>query len=402
MATSRKKKTIKIEDLKPGMVFTSPLYIDDENILVRANEPIKKTDIEKLLKWGIDVVYTDGDLIIEQNKELKKNIESKGNKVLQELDDIKLHKDYAKLKDFKEEFQERIITIGSILRRNFKDLVEKKQFNNHEILSEALYLTNQIVEYRFFPLLLLGIRISDDVIVHHSIHTACYGGYLGKLINLSKVRIQDLVFAIMLMDVGMYFIPPQLRQKNYPLTEKERRVFYAHTIYGYKVLKEDAYVKQPLALVALQHHENFDGTGYPRKLKKEEISLMARIAAVVDRYAAMIEDRYHRTAKMPYEAMKVLLSQEASHLDPRILRFFVGGMSAYPIGSYVLLSNNYKALVVEGNIQSPLRPLVKLLFDDSNKIIEDLKFLDLTKEPTVTITKVLNPKNEGLNISQLI
>ncbi len=401
MATS-KKKIIKIENLKPGMIFTSPLYIDKNHILIRANETLKKTDIEKLLKWGIDTVYTEGELIIEDtttktgsNKEVQSNI-------AKEVESVQLYKDYIKTKELKSDFNNHIIEIGKKLKSNIKLLVEKKQFNNHEILTECLYLTNQIIDNRFFPLLLFGVRISDDVIINHSIHAACYGGFLGKLINLSKMRIQDLVFSIMVMDAGMYYIPIHLRQKNYPLTEEEKKQFYIHTIYGYKILTQDAYVKQQLALTALQHHENFDGTGYPKKLKKEEISLMARIAAVVDRYTAMLEDRYHRKARIPYEAMKILLSQEAFHLDPRILKFFIGGMSIYPIGSFVVLSNHYKGIVIEGNLQTPLRPLIKLVFDDKNKKIEELKIIDLSKEPTITITGVIDPKVEKIDFSELI
>jgi len=63
-----KKKIIKIENLQPGMIFTAPLFIDEHNILVRANEPIKKTDIEKLLKWGIDKVYTEGEILLDSDK----------------------------------------------------------------------------------------------------------------------------------------------------------------------------------------------------------------------------------------------------------------------------------------------------------------------------------------------
>ncbi len=402
MATS-KKKIIKIENLKPGMIFTSPLYIDNDNILIRANEVLKKTDIEKLLKWGIDTVYTDGELIIEDSG-IKTGINTKETQssLSKEVESVQLYKDYAKIKEIRDSFHSRIIEIGKKLKTNLKLLVEKKQFNNHEIITECLYLTNQIIDNRFFPLLLFGVRFSDDVIIHHAIHTACYGGFLGKLINLSKMRIQDLVFSIIVMDVGMYYVPIQLRQKNYPLTDEEKKIFYAHTIYGYKVLTQDAYVKQQLALTALQHHENFDGTGYPKKIKKEEISLMARIAAVVDRYTAMLEDRYHRKARIPYEAMKILLSQEAVHLDPRILKFFIGGMSIYPIGSFVLLSNHYKALVIEGNFQAPLRPLVKLVFDDKNKKIEELKIIDLSKEPTTTISSVIDPKNEKIDFFDLI
>ncbi len=392
---------IKIENLKPGMVFSSPVYIDDENVLVRSNEPLKSSDIEKLLKWGIHVVYTDGEVITSNPREetiLKEN----SNKSVKDLENIKLHKDYSKFRDYKEEFSNRLVEIGVKLRANFKDLVEKKQFNNNEILLEALYLANQIVDNRFFPLYLTYPRFSDDIIVHHSIHAACYAGFLGKTANLSKIRIQDIIFSVMIMDIGMYFISPKLRQKNFPLTDEEKKIFFAHTIYGYKILTQNAYVKQPLALVALQHHENYDGTGYPKKLKKDEISLLARIAAVADRYTAMLEDRYHRKAKIPYEAMKILLSQESSHLNPVILKFFLEGLSIYPVGSLVLLSNHYKALVIQSNNKSPLRPLVRLLYDNNNKYIEELKFIDLSLDPTITIINVLNPANENINIFKIL
>lgn len=397
-----KKKVIKIDQLKPGIIFSQPVFIDEQNLLIRAYEPLKSSDIEKLLKWGIDKVYTDGEIILnptstELHKEKKETAKEK-----QDLEEIKLHKEFAKLKEYKEDFINRSYQLGIKLKNNFKDLVEKKQFNNHELLTEALYLANQIMDLRFFPLLLFGVKFSDDIIVNHSIHAACYGGFLGKLINLNKIRIQELIFSILIMDVGMYYIPLKLRQKNYPLTEEEKKVFYSHTLYGYKILTEYAYVKQNLALVALQHHENFDGSGYPKKVKQQEISLLARIAAVVDRYTAMLEDRYHRKARIPYEAMKILLAQEANHLDPRILKFFVGGMSAYPLGSYVELSNGCKALVIEGNLQAPLRPFVKILFDNHSNYIKELKIIDLSKQPTVTIIKVLDPNEEKIQISKLI
>ncbi len=395
------KKTIKIEQLKPGMMFSSSVYIDDKNLFLRAFESLKNSDIEKLLKWGIDRVYTDGDIVIQPSEDvdLKKEKESKN---LQEIEDLKLHKEYSKLKSFREEFHKRCYEIGMKLKANFKNLIEKSQFNNAELLMESLYLANQILEYRFFLLLLFGVRFSDDIIIHHSIHSACYGGYLGKLIGLNKIRIQELIFSMMIMDIGMYFIPLELRKKNHPLNEEEKRTFYLHTLYGYRILTKNAYVKQNLALVALQHHENFDGTGYPKRIKEQEIFLMARIASVVDRYTAMLEDRYHRKARIPYEAIKILLSEEAIHFDPRILKFFVGGMSAYPIGSYVELSNGYKALVIEGNQQAPLRPLVKFVFDDKKNFIKDLQTLDLSKQPNITITKVLDPIQEKVQIQNII
>lgn len=396
------KRIFKIEQLKPGMAFSAPVYIGENNLLIRAFESLKNSDIEKLLKWGIGEVYTEGDIIVHPSEDMNSKVKEKESKNLQEIEELKLHKEYSKLKAFREEFLQTSYQIGIKLKTNFKNLLEKSQFNNHELLTESLKLTNQILEYRFFPLLLLGARFSDDIIVHHSIHSACYGGYLGKLISLNKVKIQELIFSIMIMDIGMYFIPIELRKKNYPLNEEEKKTFYFHTLYGYRILTKNAFVKQNLALVALQHHENFDGSGYPKKIKEQEIVLMARIASIVDRYTAMIEDRYHRKAKIPYEAVKILLSQEASHLDPRILKFFVGGMSAYPVGSYVELSNDYKALVIEGNQQAPLRPLVKLVFDDKKNFFKELKTLDLSKHPNVTITKVLDPFEEKIQIQNIL
>ncbi|MCS7205523.1 MAG: HD domain-containing protein [Leptospiraceae bacterium] len=396
MATS-KRKVIKIEQLKSGMSFTAPVYIDENNVLVRAYETIKKSDIEKLLKWGIDKVYTDGEevSVVEEKVQLPQG----GAK---DLENVKISKEFEKAKEYRDEFQKQVFEIGKKLQKNIRSLVERKHFNNHEVLSDALYLAGVVMDYRFFPILLLGIRISDDILIQHSIHAALYGGYLGKLINLGKIRVHELIFSMMIMDVGMFFIPIELRKKNYPLTEEEKKIFYNHTLFGFKVLTQDAYVKQNLAIVSLQHHENFDGTGYPKKLQKEDINLMARIAAIADRYTAMLEDRYHRKARIPYEAMKILLSEEASHLDPRILRFMVGGLSIYPIGSLVELSNGFKAIVVEGNLKSPLRPLVKLVFDPKGKHIEENYFLDLAKEHQITVIKVLDAKEENIDILSLM
>ncbi len=374
------------------MAFTTPVYIDEHNVLVRALEPIKKSDIEKLLKWGINEIYLDGEPI---DNGISKTTTIFTDDTKLNTEEIQISKEYQKVYKYQKEFNTRMMEIAEKLRNNFKNLIQKQIFNNHEILTESLYIANQIIDFRFFPLLLQDFRVSDDLIVNHSIHAACYAGFLGKMINLSKVRIQDLVFSVMLMDVGMYYIPFEIRKKNSPLTDEEKKVFYKHTLYGYKILTEVAFVKQQLAAVAMQHHENFDGSGYPKWLKDQEISLMARIAAIVDRYTAMLEDRYYRKAKNPYEALKTLLSQESHHLDPRILRFFVGSLSIFPVGIYVLLSDHSKAQVIEGKIETPLRPLIRIIKDPEDNFLKEFKFLDLSKNNNLTITKVLH-KDEFL------
>jgi HD-GYP domain-containing protein (c-di-GMP phosphodiesterase class II) len=132
----------------------------------------------------------------------------------------------------------------------------------------------------------------------------------------------------------------------------------------------------PLAicLSALEHHERENGTGYPRQLAGEKISLYSKIIAVACSYEALISSRPHKEAKDGYSGMVELLKNEGKQYDDTIVRALVLSLSIYPIGLYVLLSNGKKGQVIDVNPENPKFPIVEVFGevtpDGRNKTVQ--------------------------------
>jgi len=143
------------------------------------------------------------------------------------------------------------------------------------------------------------------------------------------------------------------------------------------------------AYVAYQHHENFDGTGYPQGISAEDIHLYARIAAIADLYDAITSDRPYRPAMLPHEAYEVVLGSRGTKLDPKITDIFLENVALFPVGTMVLLDTGDVGVVTKVYPKLQARPIVQLIFDKKGqKISNPDRFMDLTKELTRFIVKV--------------
>jgi len=166
-----------------------------------------------------------------------------------------------------------------------------------------------------------------------------------------------------------------------------------HPIYSYRVIAKELKYPEEIAVIALQHHERWDGQGYPRKLKGEDINLAARIVAVADSYIAMLNNRPHRNSMIGYTAMKNVLNDNGSHFDPKILKVFLESMGIYPIGSVVQLSTSAIGRVVETHADAPLRPAIELIIDEYGNKRGEREVLDLLTRKGVFIVKAVDPKS---------
>lgn len=382
-------KSIQLHEIKPGMVFDSPVFIDRENLFVRANEPIKSSDIEKLLKWGINEVHTEGKAV---------EAEAPAPVRTADTESIRLHNEYDVLRKNWTTVRNDLVATGDILKANMRSLIERKIFNNHEIIEQSQKIVTSIFQVPYYLLVLQNLVISDNPIIHHAVRASVFGAHLGRAMNLSRPRVQELFFGMLLMDVGMFFVPESIRRSPTSPNPEDWKSLRSHPLTGYKVLVNDAYVKTSLAVIALQHHENYDGSGYPRGLRENQIDLLARIAAICDRFTALLEDRYHRTGMVPYDAMRVILGAEAGRFDPILLRSFLGAISIYPTGSLVEISTGEKGLVLGCSPEKPLRPLVRILRTADGKVVDTLDFLDLNEKSSVYIVRALTSAEMGVNI----
>lgn len=383
--------TIRVQEIKPGMVFDSPVFIDRENLLVRANEPVRSTDIERLLKNGIAEVHTEGSAVVAQ-------VEAVPRARLVEQESIRIHGDYDTLRRNWNVARNDLVSTAEILRANFRTLIERKAFNNHEVIEISQKIVASLFQIPFYLLVLENLQLSESALVNHAIRAGIYGAHLGKTINLTRPRVQELFFAMLLMDVGMFLVPESVRRSPTSPNPEDWKSLRSHPLIGYKMLVNQAYVKTSLAVVALQHHENYDGSGYPRALRENQIDLLARIASIADRFAALLEDREHREGMLPYDAMRVVLGIEAARFDPLLLRAFLGGVTIYPVGSVVELSTGDRGLVLGGNVDKPLRPLVRVIRNKQGKSPANLQFLDLNQEAQIYVVRALPPGEIGFNI----
>jgi HD-GYP domain-containing protein (c-di-GMP phosphodiesterase class II) len=195
----------------------------------------------------------------------------------------------------------------------------------------------------------------------------------------------------------MLRLPDSIVKKQGRLTEEESQKIRAHPLLSYRIITKELLYPDDVGLVGLQHHERWDGEGYPRKTREADIDALARIVSVADAFEAMVSQKPYRSPMIGYAAMKALLSDNSRRFDPEILKGFIRSMGVYPLGSTVLLNNAAIARVIETHPDAPLRPKVRLLVDEFGNRSEGDRgeILDLLSEKGIFIAKALDPKELG-------
>lgn len=145
---------------------------------------------------------------------------------------------------------------------------------------------------------------------------------LAKAMGMEGEALVHLRRGSLLHDIGKMGVPDEILRKPGPLTEEEWRIMRRHPVYAYELLAPIQFL-YPAMDIPLYHHERWDGTGYPRGLKGEEIPLSARIFAVVDVWDALMSDRPYRPGMRREEVLDYIEAQAALHFDPEIVRVFL-------------------------------------------------------------------------------
>ncbi|MBX6350945.1 MAG: HD domain-containing protein [Clostridia bacterium] len=169
------------------------------------------------------------------------------------------------------------------------------------------------------------VETKDDYTEGHCQRIAEMSLAVGLRMNLSEERQRRLLQAAILHDVGKVAVPDAILKKPGPLTPEEWAVMKGHCAAGRRLL-ETVEMLRPVAEIVEQHHERFDGTGYPLGLAGDEILLEARIISVVDAYDAMTSTRPYRRALPKDEAVRRLLQGAGSQFDPEVVQVFLEGV----------------------------------------------------------------------------
>ncbi|MBU3109560.1 bifunctional diguanylate cyclase/phosphohydrolase [Clostridium gasigenes] len=166
------------------------------------------------------------------------------------------------------------------------------------------------------------INAKDKYTYAHSERLVFYSRLLANKINLSEVDTNTLVYGAYMHDIGKINISKEILIKKMPLTKEEWELLKEHPQNGIDIIKPVQSLDKIVPLI-LHHHENYNGTGYPNKLKGEDIPYLARVLTVVDSFDAMTSNRPYNKRKTYKEAMDELIKFSGAQFDPEIVKAFI-------------------------------------------------------------------------------
>jgi HD-GYP domain-containing protein (c-di-GMP phosphodiesterase class II) len=194
----------------------------------------------------------------------------------------------------------------------------------------------------------------------HPIKVAELSMVIAQLAGADKPELATIGLAAALMNMGYMGLRPTLLEGARPLEKDEWEQVHRHPEMSVAMLAESGLAADGIVAIQ-QHHERWDGSGYPRGLKGHEISLYARILAIADSYIALLSRRPYRDAMRPHEAVEYIIAYSGEMFDPELARMFTRQVPQYPAGITVALSTGEAGIVTDPNVGHVARPKVRIL-----------------------------------------
>ena len=197
----------------------------------------------------------------------------------------------------------------------------------------------------------------DEYLQRHSINTSLLNGLMGKWLGLTKSTIDRLVLIGLLHDCGKALMPPSILGARRQLTGAEFEVIKMHTIRSYELLSA---FPEAIRRAARNHHEKVNGTGYPDRLRLNDIPIESRITALSDIYDAMVSRRSYKEPRSPFSIMALLMKLGGEELDTKLVNLFIKHMPFELVGKQVMLSDGRVGVVFSCDIYNIEYPVVSV------------------------------------------
>ena len=226
---------------------------------------------------------------------------------------------------------------------------------------------------------LARLRDADDYTYMHSVAVCALMVALARQLDLDEKTTREAGMAGLLHDLGKALMPMEVLNKPGKLTDEEFRIIKSHPVEGHKLLVEGGGAGEIPLDVCLHHHEKTDGSGYPKGLKGDAISLYAKMGAVCDVYDAITSNRPYKSGWDPAESIRKMTEWSQGHFDPRVFQAFVKSIGIYPIGSLVRLHSGRIGVVIDQTEKSLLSPKVRVFFSTKSNAHIPPEVIDLAR-----------------------
>ncbi|MEO5864483.1 MAG: HD domain-containing phosphohydrolase [Nitrospiraceae bacterium] len=232
---------------------------------------------------------------------------------------------------------------------------------------------------------LLGTQDLDDMSVLHAMNVAVLSMLVGRQFDLGHEQTQTLGIAGLLHDIGEQRLPPHLHNGRGSMNTKNRKDVQQHVDHGLNMLAQFPGLPDAVIDIIRQHHERIDGSGYPSRLKGNELSLLSRILMAVDEYESLINVADIRRNLSPTEALSQLYLTGKTTFSEEVVVALIQVLSVYPPGTVVELNDHSIGLVISINLHSRMRPLI-ILYDPTVDQ-ENPNIADLSHDPNRSIIR---------------
>lgn len=376
-------KKVNVSDLCPNM------YIHDLNcswmdhpFLLNSFLIESQHDIQKLREYGIHEVYIDTNLGLDVA-------------------------DAPSQEEVHLELENRLQDIGSTLKRTAtiqvsfqEELIQAKQIfrEANNIVSNTLLdcrLGKGVELEKLEPLVssvtasifrnpdaivsLLRIKQADKYTFQHSVAVGTLLISFCHALEMERSIIEQVGIGGLLHDIGKMKVPNHILNKPGKLSENEFHLMKNHVNYGCQFLKDTQNLSPISLAVVAEHHEQFDGSGYPKGLQGNEISRYGHMASIVDVYDALTSNRVYHIGSEPTDVLKKLLEWSNHHFNTPLVHNFIRTIGIYPIGTLVKLESGYLAVVVEQHHEDLLHPKVRAIFNSQSHTRIPPRDYDLSK-----------------------
>ncbi|WP_068619939.1 HD-GYP domain-containing protein [Paenibacillus tuaregi] len=337
-----------VMELAPGDRLENDIFNNNGVFVLKKGTVLNNESIVKLVQHSID--YVDVDLSSETEASPVTSIQK------MEL-----------------QFNDAIDAFESI----FLESLATGKFDQNDVDDLLMPLMEQLTSQKDVISLLLLLDNKDNYTYNHSMQVGMLSYYIALWMGYPHDEAYKAGKAGFLHDIGKSMVPPEILNKPGKLTEEEFEEIKRHTTYGYEIIRNST-TDEISALVALQHHEREDGSGYPQGLTSSEIHPFAKITAIADVYSAMTSNRVYQNKQELITVLHELYRLSFGKFSPEPTQAFIRHMLPNFIGKRVRLTSGELGSIVMTNPSDFFRPLVKT----------DTRFADLSREPNIDIQEV--------------
>jgi cyclic di-GMP phosphodiesterase len=232
-------------------------------------------------------------------------------------------------------------------------------------------------------LVLFSTLKEREDLIDKALHVSVYMVAVARFLEMSEADLEMAGLVGLLLDVGKLKIPSEVLAKRERLTPEELVLVRSHVMHSVETLNGTPGIPVEVIEAVATHHERYDGSGYPKGLRGDGLSLIASIAGIVDTFVSLTSKRPYAAPVAPSNALNMLHKWRGSAFHPVLVEQFIRCIGVFPVGAVVELNSGEIAVVIAQNQEKRLQPRIMVVRDAAGNALRPQKLLDLSKAPKV-------------------